>query len=257
MIISCVNYKGGVAKTTTAYHLAVAAACRGIRPTLIDMDPQSNLTRLCGGRFPGQPTVGDILGGAHNPTASYRQTRQYVSFDNSAGGHLIPSHISLENVAVGLLQRNFGRLTALQQALEYQIDETDLVLIDTPPNAGVLTLNALVASTHTLICADPEADAIAGVRRIQEIVSEIERERGQSPAILGVVATRVKGETLRHRSGIELLQRPGMPPLLGQIPARTGQDAEKQLAEAYAPVAAQVLAEGGLAKGADDARLAA
>jgi chromosome partitioning protein len=257
MIISCVNYKGGVAKTTTAYHLASAAARRGIRPTLIDLDPQSNLTRMCGGRMVGAPTVGDLLGGMHNPTASLRQAKEYISFDNMTGGHIVPSSISLENVAVGLTQRNFGRLTALKSALKDE-PANSLIIIDTPPNAGILTLNALVASTHVLICADPEEDAIAGVGRMVEIVGQIGQERGDAPAILGVLATRVDAIIGRHADGLAVLMGPMMPPLLGEIPKRAGRDAARQLAEAYAPIVDQILAEGGLIDAeVHNARLAA
>lgn len=255
MILTICNYKGGVAKTTTAYHLAAAASRRNVRPLLIDMDPQSNLTRMCGGRLPGHPTIGDVLGGAHNPTVGIRQAKEYISFDNIGGGYLVPSDIGLENVAVGLTTRDFGRLTALQSAIERGAADCPLIIVDTPPNAGILTLNALVASTHVIICADPEEDAIAGVRRIVSIVGQIQQERGQAPAVLGTLATRVDAVLGRHADGLAMLQAPDMPALLGEIPKRAGRDAEKALAEAYAPVAGIVLAEAGL--GVSDARLAA
>lgn len=255
MILTICNYKGGVAKTTTAYHIAAAIARSAGRPLLIDLDPQSNLTRMCGGRLPGNPTVGDVLGGVHSPTINIRQAKEYISFDNIGGGYLVPSDIGLENVAVGLTTRDFGRLTALASALEHS--DHNLVIIDTPPNAGILTLNALVASTHVLICADPEEDAISGVKRIANIVGQIEKERGKAPAILGTLATRVDAVLGRHADGLAQLQAVGMPHLLGEIPKRAGRDAERALVEAYKPIADMVLAEAGIGGGVADARLAA
>ena len=262
MILTICNHKGGVAKTTTAYHLANAAAHRGVRPLLIDLDPQSNLTRMCGGRLPGAPTIGDVLGGVHSPTANLRQAKEYISFDNIGGGYLVPSDIGLENVAVGLMTRDFGRLTALAGAIERSGSDHALIIIDTPPNAGILTLNALVASTHVIACADPEEDAIAGVQRIAAIIGQIEQDRGREPALLGTLATRVDSVLGRHADGLAAMQAPTMPPLLGEIPKRAGRDADKALAVAYGPIAEIVLAEAGLerrplAEGVTYARLAA
>lgn len=253
MIITICNHKGGVAKTVTAYHLAAAAARRGLRPLLIDLDPQANLTRMCGGRRPGNPTVGDLLGGAHPPTATLHIARQYISFDSSACGYLLPADIGLENVAVGLMQRDFGRLTALRSAIE-RSDDWPLIIIDTPPTAAILTLNALVASTHVLFCADPEPDAIAGVNRMVDVVRQILGERGEAPAILGTLATRVNQQLTRHHDGLDALVALGMPALLGLIPLRAGQDAERHLIAAYAPIADQLLLEAGLEEGGDHAR---
>lgn len=260
MILAICNHKGGVAKTTTAYYLAAVAAQRRVRPLLIDMDPQSNLTRMCGGRLPGRPTIGDVLGGAHRPTVNLQQAKEYITFDSGVvpvGGYLVPAEIGLENVATGLHARDFGRLTALREALTYHLQDK-LIIIDTPPNAGILTLNALVASTHVIMCADPEEDAIAGVQRIVSIVGQIEGERREAPAILGVLATRVDATLSRHAEGLAALEAPDMPPLLGSIPKRAGRDAGKALAEAYGPLAELVLTAAGLLQPAEvaDARLA-
>jgi chromosome partitioning protein len=245
MIISCINHKGGVAKTTTAYHIAAGAAARGVRPLLIDMDPQGNLTRMCSALRQGTPTIGDVLGGAHSATSTIRQAKQYISFDSMTGGHIVASNIGLENVAVGLMQRMFDKLTALKDALENE-GRDQLVIIDTPPNAGVLTLNALVASTHTIVCADPEEDAISGIKTMIDIIARIPRERLDPPALLGVLATRVDAVSGRHADNLARLLSPNMPKLLGEIPKRNGRDADKQLALAYAPVVDQILAEAGL-----------
>lgn len=258
MIVTICNYKGGVAKTTTAYHLAAAAARRNVQPLLIDMDPQANLTRMCRARLPDHPTVADCLGGAHNPTATIREAKVYVSFDNLGGGYVVPAELSLENVSVGLNTRDFGRLTALTNAIQRGANGAPLIIIDTPPNAGALTLNALVASTHVLICAEPEIDAIDGANTMIKLLDAILAERGKAPALLGILATKVDSVIGRHADGLAMLQGPGMPPLLGEIPKRAGRDAEKALIESYRPIADQILAEGGLTgEGVPNARLAA
>ena len=246
MILIVANHKGGVAKTTSAYFLGYAWANspqHKYQPLLIDMDPQANLTRMCAPAAE-QPHIGDVLGGAISPTATIAQATQSIKLGHGIG-HLVPSHITAENVAVGLAQRNLNRLTALQRALAEVDHSTQPVIIDTPPSASVLTLNALVAGTHVLICADPEEDAIQGALRIGEIIAEIRDARGVAPTLLGVIATRTDTNLTRHKEGLERLeelhQQGKLPPLLDAIPKRAGQDAERVLREAYAPAAAKIL----------------
>src|SRR4029079_9267561 len=149
MILTVANHKGGVAKTTSAYFLAYVWATLPqykFQPLLMDVDPQANLTRMCAPRL-AHPHIGDVLCGGIAPTATITQATQSIKLGNGLG-HLVASHISVENVAVGLAQRNLNRLTALQRALVAVDHSTQPVIIDTPPSASILTLNALIASTH-------------------------------------------------------------------------------------------------------------
>ncbi len=246
--IAICNHKGGVAKTETVYRLGIQFAERHLKPLLVDCDPQANLTRRLRTPGHGRQNTSALLGGAVQAQIGLHGAARIICAPdwNHPLGYAIGADISLENVAVGLMQRNFGRLTALQNAIQRERHFfSGPILIDTPPNAGILTLNALVAATYVLICSDPEPDAIAGVRRICEIVGDIERERGQAPQILGVLATRADAQLTRHNEGMKELSAADMPPILGIIPKRAGQDANARLNEAYKPVAERVLAEVG------------
>jgi chromosome partitioning protein len=239
------NYKGGVAKTESTYRVGIQFARQGLLPWLIDLDPQANLTRRCGGIINGQKTISDVLGGAVPATAKLNQAAHRIEL-NQHSSQLVASSIMLENVAVGLLQRNFGRLTALSTAIHEcsQFIGACPTLIDTPPNAGILTLNALVAATHLVICAEPEEDAIAGVKRIVDIVGQIKAERGVAPKIVGVIATRADEQLTRHQSGLVTLASLGLP-VLGVVPKRAGVDADRHLDAAYKPIAEQIWRRGG------------
>lgn len=246
MILTVANHKGGVAKTTSAYFLAYSMANLTqprYQPLLLDMDPQANLTRMCA-PDKGQPHIGDVLGGAIPATATIAEAMQSIKLGEGIG-HIVPSHITVENVAVGLAQRNLNRLNALQRPLTAVDHNTQPVIIDTPPSASILTLNALVASTHTVICADPEEDAIFGALRISEIIEEIRDSLGVAPKLLGVLATRTDLSLTRHKEGIQRLEdlheQGKLPPLLGSVPKRAGQDADRSLREAYAPIAVKIL----------------
>lgn len=258
MIVAFANYKGGVAKTESTYRTGIQFARTGkharpgLRPWLIDLDPQANLTRRCRGiNGRGQKTISDVLGGAAPVTATLQQAAQAIDL-GGGGAYMVASDIMLENVAVGLLQRTFGRLTALADAISANAHfiGASPVLIDTPPNAGILTLNALVAATHLVICADPEEDAIAGVQRLTSIVEQIRKEKGTAPQMIGVIATRVDGEIIRHREGLAKLEALGLP-VLGRVPKRAGVDADRHLDEAYAPIAEQIWRRGGVNAGSN------
>lgn len=243
-VITICNYKGGVGKTETVYRLGIQYARLGFLPFLVDLDPSGNLTGRCGGSVQGRNHTGTVLGGATAPLIGFGAALQPVHLDGG-DAYLLASDITLENVAYGLVQRNFGRLTALAEAItaDANVIGGRPVLIDTPPNAGILTLNAMVAADYLIICADPEQDAIAGVRRIQEIVGQIRQERGKAPQILGTLATRYDSILTRHDHGIRQLQAPGMPTFLGTIPKRAGQDAAQWLDAAYKAIADDVWVE--------------
>ena len=237
-IIAFANNKGGATKTESCKRIGIQLASMGYRPTLVDNDPQANLTRRCGG-ISDHRHIGNVLGGAVPATSRFCQAAQVVEIE-AGTAYLVaaPADLALENIAIGLQQRNFGRLTALADAIEAdRAYLTGPVLIDTQPNIAILTLNALVAADYVIIPAEPEPDSIEGVRTISKIIEEIRRERGRAPAILGVIATRVDGQLTRHRDGLKRLVMPDMPRLLGVVPARSGADADARLNEAYAPIA--------------------
>ena len=239
-IIAFVNHKGGVAKTLSTYHIGLQFAMHYMAPLLIDLDPQANLTRRCNGVVSHDNTIGSVLGGAVHGITSIIDAMQGITLGDSSAW-LLPSDIMLTNVAAGLQNRNFNRLTGLANALAAaQNNLIGPVLIDTPPEAGVLTLNALVAASHVVICTDPEQDGIAGVARIVEFVEMLRAERVANPVILGTIVTRVRTGTVGHQLGLDRLALRNMPPILGIVPSRVGQDAADRLAESYADIAEMI-----------------
>lgn len=236
--IAICNNKGGVAKTTTAYFLGCLAAERACRTLLVDLDPQFNLTDRFYLYGKPDPTIADVLGGV--PGITMRDTL----LDNTGTRHLhlCPSEFQLANVAVSLLSDAVRGRTALGRALRTVADDYDLVLIDCPPEAGILLVNALLAADGVLLPAEPEADALAGATRVTEIIQQIrtefERER---PSILGTLATRVDLRTNRHDQGLGIMRQSTLAPLWAEIPLRNGDGRDRDLRLAYAPVADRLL----------------
>ncbi len=236
-VLSIANFKGGCGKTTTAYHLGKLMAGYRVRTLLIDLDPQHNLTE----RFytqSGEPTIADVLGGA---APSVNLTHAVIAVKQDAPLHLVPSEFNLANVALGLLSDVVKGRTALRRALRAVEGQYDLVIIDCPPEAGILLANALLASDGVLLPAEPERDALAGVKAVFEMASAIRDEfERASPVVLGTVAARVDVRTNRHADGLAIMDASPLAPLWGQIPERNGQLRDQELTLAYGVVAERI-----------------
>lgn len=235
--IAIANNKGGCAKTATAYNLGLALAAQGQVTLLVDLDPQANLTERFynQGYSPGN-TVADVLGAA----MAIEKAIYPVASDRDL--HLLPSEFQLANVAFGLLNDAVLGRTALRRALAPLAGHYDLVLVDCPPEAGILLVNALLAADGVICPAEPEEAAFAGVTRVVEMVDIIRREyERQTPTVLGTVATRVDQRTNRHLDGLEIMGKAQRAPRLAVIPERNGATRDRDLLAAYEPVAAYVL----------------
>lgn len=230
-IIAIANNKGGCGKTTTAYYLAQLLSCH-YRTLLIDLDPQANLTERFTLEY--RLTIADVLGGASAKVVNLAEAIYPIS-DNLS---LCPSEPQLANVALGLLNDPVRGRTALRRALRtVDAKRFDVAVIDSPPEQGVLLVNALLAADWVICPAEPENDALQGIRRVTEMVNFIRSDDGrETPVLLGMVATKTNARANRHQDGIDLMRRSKTSPLLAVIPARDGEGRDRDLRIAYQPV---------------------
>lgn len=224
--IAVANHKGGTGKTTTVLNLAQWLACE--RPVLaIDLDPQGNLTRALGGAIDHRNSIGDVMRGR-------AQVTKAVQVCDSI--HLVGADIRLEETAAAM-QAASPNHTFLRRCLHNGRAGYNwpwwICLIDCPPAANILTINALCAADYVVIPADPEPDAISGLRRIVELAAWLRDEVGMGAVVLGSVLTRVNGQTLRHQEALNTLTARSMPRVLATVPLRQGVDAQSQIADAY------------------------
>lgn len=230
-ILSICTHKGGAGKTTTAswlgHHLSRQ---HGQHVLLVDLDPQGNLSKLLGYGTPlSGYTVADVLRG--------REKLCKVTRPGPGTLAIAPADIRLEDARAVLTSEPLG-FNALRKAIgQLPTDMYDWVIIDTPPAADILVVNALVASTHVLTPADPEDHAIDGANRITEMLTWLASELGQAPQWLGTVATKINRHTIKHQVNLGRLPQP----LLGEIPLRQGRDADIDISEAYRVVAEKVV----------------
>src|SRR6184192_634982 len=195
-VISFANQKGGVAKTTTTLNLGVAFAEHGLKVLLIDLDPQGNLT-MSQGLNPDsiERSMFDVL--------VHRLPIQEVV--HHAEVDLAVSSIDLAGAELALSSM-IGRERALDKALVEVKDGYDYVLIDTPPSLGLLTINALVASSGVIVPVQCEYLSLRGLVQLENTLSMIRENLNPRVEIQGILPTMYDSRTLHSREAVEILQ---------------------------------------------------
>lgn len=179
-VLAFCNNKGGVTKTTTTVNLAYGLARVGRRVLVIDTDAQSNSTYSLLGRLDSDSTLFDVLlNGVRlaDIIVGTKQERLYLA----------PSSIDLS--AADLLMASApGRELKLKRVLAPVAREFDYVLIDTPPNLGVLTVNAFIACTDVVIPIALTTYALIGISILEKTMQELRDNLDVTLPIFGVVA---------------------------------------------------------------------
>jgi chromosome partitioning protein len=196
VILAFANQKGGVAKTTSTLNLAVALREEGHRVLIVDMDPQGNLT-MSQGFNPDQidRSMFDVL--VHRLPID--QVIQEAEVD------LAVSSIDLAGAELALSSM-IGRERALEKALSPIKERYDFILVDTPPSLGLLTINALVASSGVIVPVQCEYLSLRGLVQLENTLSMIRENLNPDVGIQGILPTMYDGRTLHAREAIEILQ---------------------------------------------------
>jgi chromosome partitioning protein len=195
-VISFANQKGGVAKTTTTLNLGVAFSEHGLKVLLVDLDPQGNLT-MSQGLNPDsiERSMFDVL--------VHRLPIQEVIHHTEVD--LAVSSIDLAGAELALSSM-IGRERALEKALAEAKNAYDYVLIDTPPSLGLLTINALVASTGVIVPVQCEYLSLRGLVQLENTLSMIRENLNPHVEIEGILPTMYDSRTLHSREAVEILQ---------------------------------------------------
>jgi chromosome partitioning protein len=179
-IIAFTNQKGGVGKTTTTINTGAGLANLGYKVLLVDMDPQANLTfslKLHSNRvdkniyhiLKGESKIMDII-------------MKHSSFD------ILPSSIELSGAEMELVNIP-AREMLLKDAFKEIENKYDYVLLDCPPNLGILTLNAFTAADELIIVLQSEYLALHGLSKLMDVIQVVQRRLNKDLKVEGILCT--------------------------------------------------------------------
>ena len=201
MTIAAISGKGGTGKTTTVINLACALAEMGKRVLAVDMDPQANLTSGIGyDPYRLEETIFQALVG-DSPDGEALLHSEY-------GIDLMPSNPDLSAVEASL-RSNLGQELRLREVLQRLTEDGrryDFVLIDTPPNFGFHTLNALAAADYILVPVQMSGFAIKGLKEVLRTLAAARQRLNSDVRVLGILPTFVNPRTNFSRSMLEALR---------------------------------------------------
>jgi len=182
IIIAIANQKGGVGKTTTAVNLAAAFALKNHRTLLIDLDPQANTTLTF---FSPEEITGSIYDVLSDQRVSVTQVVHPTKLANLC---LVPAKIALAKLE-GNLVAQFDAPYRLKDALGSAKNDFDLIVIDTPPALGIITVNALVAAHYLLVPIQASYYSLEGTDDLLETLERIRARPNPELQLLGVIVT--------------------------------------------------------------------
>ncbi len=199
-VISLINQKGGVGKTTTSINLSASLALLNKKILLIDLDPQCNATTGIGlNKGSIEKSVYNVL----NKTATIEEAIIKTKYKNL---YVLPANINLAGIDIELEQENNSSVLKSQRLKEHidKIrDDYDFIIIDCPPALGIITTNALTSSDSVIIPVQCEYFALEGITQLLKAIMYTQANLNPNLTIEGVLLTMLDART---NLGLEVVE---------------------------------------------------
>ena len=193
-IITIANHKGGVGKTTSTASIGAALALKGRRVLLIDLDAQQNLTfSVTHNEDPEKSVYDSLVNDESLPIVNVSENLD-----------IVPASLELARAEIDMATK-IAREGILKTHLEDVADRYDYILIDCPPSLGIVTTNALVASSRLYIPLTAEALPLKGLKMLDDVVREVRKRVNPNLELGGVFLTRYNNRRL-NREVLDMIQ---------------------------------------------------
>ena len=186
-IISIINQKGGVGKTTTAVNLAAGLSQLNKKVLVLDLDPQGNATTGL-----GLSNLEDTENSIYGVLNSTKEFKNVIKKTNYANLDLITSTVDLSGIEIETAddqRRAFILKEKIDNFTSNNKDKYDYILIDCPPSLSLLTVMALVTSHSLLVPLQAEFFALEGITQLMKTIERIKANLNQSIEIRGILLT--------------------------------------------------------------------
>ena len=226
-VISVVNQKGGVGKTTTAINLGAALAETGRRVLLIDFDSQASMTTGLGIKGAAlREQYGSIW---YLLNDSESKLEDFILKSTVPGLDFIRGHEDLAAAEAAFVSE-IAKEHKLRKLLAPVLDKYDVVLIDCSPSLGTLTVNALTASNGVIIPMECEYFAVLGLSLVKKTIQKIQENTNPELRIYGILATMFEKKTGHSREVLELIDKEFPEEVFDTIISRTVRFSESTVA---------------------------
>lgn len=191
-IISIINQKGGVGKSTTVHAIGAGLQLQGNKVLYVDLDAQGNLTHTLNAANE-EITIFDVL---MKQATAEQVIKHFEKFD------VISANANLSTADTTII--GVGKEYRLKEAIMPIKDNYDYILIDTPPSLGILTINALTACTSVIIPAQADTYSLQGISQLNQTIQAVKEYCNPSLEIKGIVLTRYNPRTVLSRDLAEM-----------------------------------------------------
>jgi chromosome partitioning protein len=195
-IIAVANQKGGSSKTTVSVNLAAGLVYHGKRVLLVDIDPQANASQWLGIHDTGKGLLDVFIGNGNLAD---------IIHNTPFGVDVIPSSTWMIQ-SEKLLHGEVGAETILRRKLKSLDDKWDYILIDCPPNLGILVINALVAAQEVIVPVLAQILSVVGLSQLLETLEVVKDRINPNIRISGIVTCRYDARTRHSQEVMEILK---------------------------------------------------